>query len=656
MRHRFHGHAVNQANLFFGKRLLPLTLAGLMCFSFSACGSDGEADSDSKKDTAQTAQTTDKSEEKPHVRIGLCQQNMMDGTPKTIRAAFPDVEFEFIITNNSADYNVYLYEHDDLPDIITIRRFSLNDAVELKETLVDLRSSDIAAGYYQNYLQSFTYDDGTVNWLPGIAEVWGIVANKSLFDEYGMELPTDYDSFAATCAAFEELGIKGFETDWKYDYSSLETLEGFNIELLQSIDGRRWRSAYESGETIGADEVVWPAAFETMYQVLQDTDNIDPEGTASEESLITRGYSFEKSGIENREIAMIRGSGADIVGFNTESGDEYVMLPYFGQTENWILTYPYYSAAVNSNSDVDADLLLEIYTFMLGQNGQDTLDTGEYMLSYTTDVTVEANELLSNLSTYIDNNQVFVRLANNDAFAASQAAVQGMISGEYDAAEAYQVFDETLKAEAAEITYDYTVDTEYSYTFQDGKGSESVSAILNSAREVWGTDLAVTFAPCYSNSIYAGEASSSQISYYLSSNPPTDYYLELTGAEIKKLVSTMLHVEPDAVGMYAGMSPVTDDMLPVSSGFEMQVARTEEGYELLGLTVNGEPMDETQTYSICYNVPSYYAGYIAKQAGITLPDGCASILPGIKDTLTQYLITDGKQFAAPSAYISVEDK
>lgn len=653
------------------RQVISLLIAGAMSASLAACGSStagggtsgGAAGSDASASgaTAADADTAGGSAhrnaanaDRPHVRIGLCQQNMMDGTPRAIRAAFPDVEFEFIITNNSADYNVYLYEHDDLPDILTIRRFSLNDATALKDTLVDLRSSDIAAGYYQNYLQSFTYEDGTVNWLPAIAEVWGLVANKTLFDECGIELPTDYASFAAACAAFEEQGIKGFETDWKYDYSSLETLEGFNIDLLQSLEGRRWRASYESGQSTGADDVVWPTAFETMYQVLQDTDNIDPAGTSAEDSLITRGYSAERSAMENHEVAMIRASGADIIGFNADTGDEYVMLPYYGQGENWLLTYPYYSAAINKNSDVDQELLLEIYTFMLGRDGQDTLDTGEYMISYTTDVAVEANDLLSNLNTYISNNQVFVRLANNDAFAACQKAVQGMITGEYDAAEAYEVFDASLREQAEGVVYDYTVDTAYSYAYQDGKGSESVSAMLNSAREVWGTDLAVTFAPCYSNSIYAGKAASSQIAYYLSSNPPTDYYLELTGAEVKSLVATMLHTEPDEHGMYAGMSPVQDDMLPVSSGFEMQVLRTEDGYALDGITIDGAPIEEGKTYTICYNVPSYYATYIAAQAGITIPEDSLNNLPAIKDTLTQYLITDGKQFAAPTAYITIK--
>lgn len=595
-----------------------------------------------------------KTDDTPTVRIGLCQQNMLEGTPQAIRKAFPDVNFEFVVTNNSADYNVYLYEHNDLPDILTIRRFSLSDAVSLKDTLLDLRSSDVATGYYQNYLQNFTYEDGTVNWLPAVAEIWGIVANKTLFDENNIAIPTNYETFIDACQAFEEKGIKGFETDWKYDYSALETLEGFNIETLQSIDGKRWRQSYESGKTNGADSTVWNKAFSHMYDMLEKTNNIDPEGTESSDSLITKGYSNEKQGIENGSIAMIRASGADVVGYTNDTSNEYVMLPYFGEKENWLLTYPYYSAAINKNSKIDKNLLMKIYSYMLGQDGQDTLDTGEYILSYSKDVSVNSNDLLKNLGEYINNNKIFVRLANNNVFSASKQSVQGMIQGKYDATQAYEVFDITLKEKAKGINYDYTVDKGYSYSFQEGKGSESVSAILNSAREVWKTDLAITYAPCYSNSIYAGKASSSQLAYYLSSNPPADYYLSLTGEEVKKLVSTMLHYDANSYGYYGGMNPTTNDMLPVSSGFEMVVKKSNDSYSLESLTINGEGIDESKTYSICFNIPSYYASYISNLANITIPSDSLKTLPTIQETLKQYLITENKQFASPSSYITLK--
>lgn len=598
-----------------------------------------------------------KSETKTHVKIGLCQQNMLDGTPKALRKAFPNVEFEFLITNNSADYNVYLKKHNDLPDILTIRRFSLSDALELKDTLVDLKTTDIASNYYANYIQNFTYSDGTINWLPAVAEVWGIVANKTLFDEYGLELPTNYDSFISVCQEFSKHGIKGFETDWKYDYSALETLQGFNIELLQGKEGRQWRSDYESGKTTGADEALWSEAFSHMYDMLEKTGNIDEEDAT--ESLITKGTSAEKKGIESKKIAMIRASGADIVGYTNDTGYEYVMLPYFGKETNWVLSYPYYSAAINKNSKIDSDLLMEIYTFMLGQGGQDTLDTGEYMMSYTKDVVVQTSSLLDNLGSYLKNNLVFTRIANNDLFTASQKAVQGMIKGTYDSKQAYKVFDESLQEEAGEVTYDYYNEKGYQYSYQDGKGSESVSAILNTARSVWNTDLAITYAPSYSNSIYEGEASSSEIKYYLASNPPKSYYLELTGEQVKSLVSTMLHYEANENGYYGGMSPVTDDMLPVSSGFEMVVKKRDSQYELEQLTINGEEIDASQQFTVCLNITDYYASYITEKVGLTDKFALCSTtnknkLDDIDKVLKKYLVDDKNQFMAPSNYITLK--
>ena len=39
--------------------------------------------------------------------------------------------------------------------------------------------------FYKVYLDGFTNEDGSVNWLPGAASVEGILANTELFDEYG---------------------------------------------------------------------------------------------------------------------------------------------------------------------------------------------------------------------------------------------------------------------------------------------------------------------------------------------------------------------------------------------------------------------------------------------------------------------------------------
>ena len=104
---------------------------------------------------------------------------------------------------------------------MTVRRFSLKDAVLIKDLLYDLSDTDIASTFYGSYLENYTYDDGTINWLPACADVDTIIVNETLFKENNIAIPTDYASFTAACEAFEELGIQGFCSDFGSDYTCM---------------------------------------------------------------------------------------------------------------------------------------------------------------------------------------------------------------------------------------------------------------------------------------------------------------------------------------------------------------------------------------------------------------------------------------------------
>lgn len=170
-------------------------------------------------------------------------------------------------------YKDLLARGESMPDIITCRRFSLNDAAPLSEYLIDLSKTEVAGTFYTSYLEVNSEESGAIRWLPMCAEVDSIVANKDLFDEYNIPLPTNYSEFVAAIDAFEELGIKGFQSDWYYDYTCLETMQGCAIPELMSLEGTRWRMAYESeteDNQVGLDDVVWRRVFEKYEQFLKD--------------------------------------------------------------------------------------------------------------------------------------------------------------------------------------------------------------------------------------------------------------------------------------------------------------------------------------------------------------------------------------------------
>ena len=156
------------------KRAVCILLSVVMAVTMLiGCGSQ------SNKEGNDVENAVSQEEKREKVVVACWGNQMLDTYTEYLCDLFPQVEFEFVLATNSTDYYRFRQDHDDMPDILTVRRFALKDAVLLKEYLYDLSNTELANTYYGSYLDSYTYDDGTVNWLPTCAEVDGIIINKA---------------------------------------------------------------------------------------------------------------------------------------------------------------------------------------------------------------------------------------------------------------------------------------------------------------------------------------------------------------------------------------------------------------------------------------------------------------------------------------------
>ena len=186
--------------------------------------------------SGKDAERTQKLEDAQTIQVYLWSTSLYENYAPYVQAQLPDVNIEFIVGNNDLDFYKFLQQNGGLPDIITCCRFSLHDAAPLKDSLMNLALTNEAGAVYNTYLNSFKNEDGSVNWLPVCADAHGFVVNRSLFEQYDIPLPTDYESFVSACQAFEKVGIRGFTADYAYDSPgsgaerfSTRTRKTFNI-------------------------------------------------------------------------------------------------------------------------------------------------------------------------------------------------------------------------------------------------------------------------------------------------------------------------------------------------------------------------------------------------------------------------------------------
>lgn len=559
------------------RRIISLLVAVLLLLLVAGCG---------KQDKSSAISSSGKEK----VTIALWGNDLLENYTGYLVKKFPEVEFQFVLATNSTDYYKYRNKNKDLPDILTVRRFSMRDAVELKDLLYDLSNTELAGTFYGTYLDSYTYNDGTINWLPACAVVDSIIADKTQFEQNGIPLPQDYASLVAGAQALEAKGIKGLSADFAQDYTCMEILQGFGIIQLNSMEGREWRQQYESGKTHQLSEKVWLPVFERFFELKEKM------GWTAAETTYSNWY--PKKQLTEGKQAMYRGTGTDLELF-VRKGAENIMLPYLGnsQKDNWFLTYPAFQVAASKKgmeSPKRRKLILDIMSAMLNQDGQNNINSGNNMVPYNKNVKLELMPSLANLKPYIKENKMYIRLASNEMFKISRIVVHKILRGELKTPQAaVDAFNEELKKDNVPDPIVARIDKGYSNDFTPEHGNQAASAVMNTVRKLVGADLLFVQACYASGSVYAGEYTQKELSYLTHSDAAWPIVAHLTGDQIYELVERTLAAK-------SGYGVISNDStLYVSSGFEMDLSRTKEGgYKLNKLTIKGADLDRKAKYSI----------------------------------------------------------
>lgn len=592
----------------------------------------------------KTAENVEKQEDAQTIQVYLWTNNLYETYAPYIQSQLPDVNIEFIVGNNDLDFYKFLQENGGLPDIITCCRFSLHDAAPLKDSLMNLALTNEAGAVYNAYLNSFKNEDGSVNWLPVCADAHGFVVNRSLFEQYDIPLPTDYESFVSACQAFEKVGIRGFTADYTYDYTCMETLQGLSAAELTTTEGRKWRTAYSdpaSTARVGLDDTVWPGAFERMAQFIQDT-----HLTADDLAL---NYDDVTGMFRNGEAAMYFGSSAGVKMFRDE-GIDTIFLPFFSQNgEKWIMTTPYFQIALNRDLEQDTarrEKAMKVLNVMLSEEAQSRIVAdGQDLLSYSQNVPLRLTEYMKDVRGVVEENHMYIRIASNDFFAVSKDVVSKMIAGEYTAQQAYRAFNAQLLAEETPANDEIVLTSgkSCSNVFHANGGSASFSVMANTLRGVYGTDVLLATANSFTGSVLRADYNKKMAASMIMPNGLMSRQRTMTGAELKETVRAFVE------GCEGGFVPFNRGSLPVVSGIAVEVKEAGGSYTLTGITRNGQPLGDDDTVTVtCLAAENQMEALLASESGRSL-DGDT----WVKNRWRDHLSGGGAALAEPENYMTL---
>jgi raffinose/stachyose/melibiose transport system substrate-binding protein len=577
------------------------------------------------------------------ITVYLWSTSLYEKYAPYVQEQLPDINVEFVVGNNNLDFYKFLKENGGLPDIITCCRFSLHDASPLKDGLMDLSTTNAAGAVYDSYLSNFMNEDGSVNWVPVCADAHGFIANKDLFEKYDIPLPTDYESFVFACQAFDKVGIRGFTADYYYDYTCMETLQGLSASELSSIDGRKWRTTYSDPDNTkreGLDSTIWPEAFENMEQFIKDT------GLSQDD--LDMNYDDIVEMYQSGKLAMYFGSSSGVKMFQ-DQGINTTFLPFFQKNgEKWLMTTPYFQVALNSDLTKDATRrkkAMKVLNTMLSEDAQNrVISDGQDLLSYSQDVDLKLTEYLKDVKPVIEENHMYIRIASNDFFSVSKDVVSRMITGEYDAEQAYQSFNSRLLEEKS-ISEKVILDSKKSYSnrFHSSGGNAAYSVMANTLRGIYGTDVLIATGNSFTGNVLKAGYIKKMVGSMIMPNSLSAYSSKMSGAELKETVKNFIE------GYEGGFIPFNRGSLPVFSGISVEIKETDDGYTLSKVTKDGKKVQDNDTFTVtCLAIPKHMKAYPADENIVF--DGADTT---VKDTWTESVSESNAVLAEPKDYITL---
>ena len=314
--------------------------------------------------------------------------------------------------------------------------------------------------------------------------------------------------------------------------------------------------------------------------------------------------------------------------------------------EKWLMTTPYFQVALNrdlTRDETRRKKAMKVLNTMLSEDAQNRLIyDGQDLLSYSQDVELKLTEYLKDVKPVIEENHMYIRIASNDFFSVSKDVVSKMISGEYDAGQAYESFNSQLLEEDSS-SEDIVLDSQKSYSnrFHSSGGNAAYSVMANTLRGIYGSDVLIATGNSFTGNVLKAGYTEKMAGDMIMPNELSAYSSKMSGAELKEAVKNFVE------GYEGGFTPFNRGSLPVVSGISVEIKETDDGYTLSSVTKDGKQVQDSDTFTVtCLATPKHMETYPTDEKIVFDGENIT-----VKDTWTRYISDGNAVLAEPEDYM-----
>ena len=491
------------------------------------------------------------------LRVSMYNDIAYSGWRTYVEGQCPDVTFVRENNRNSIRNLLYQAGHSDLADIVMIRRFENDSAAELAPYLMNLQGEELTDTFDADALAPFTFD-GKICWYPAPGMIECLMANASLFEQYGIALPQTLNDLEAACLKFQEHGLDGLSIDASAGFRSTFILEGLGYNRLYAQGGgKQWKEQLLLGAapTLSESDGAQMAGF---LRELTKNNVLEPQD-------LTVDTADTRSKFDAENAAMFT-FGSDYT-YEGKTSGTYCAIPCLGadKEDRILYTYPVFSTAVSKGVEKNAArkaAVERVLKVMYSSDAQKILaDRTGALMSYNTDVELPVSDTFKSVADLIREKKCFIRFLNRNTFSAFSAAVQSVVGGDVSDADFTKAFNTAIQA-SPNMTVIGTSKVEAGNQFGEQYPLEraAASVLAQTVQAQTGADVVLIESKAAAAPLYKGNYTESDLNAVIAEEKL--YGADLTGEQLQNIFDDAIRAT--TTYRYHSVEPLVD--YPALSG------------------------------------------------------------------------------------------